>query len=242
MPVLPPKVEGSTPSEIGRGRGRDRSGASGFDPPLDRPLDRPPDLQEPDEQPRGRRVRWFVAAALALSLLGVGTWAALRTLGADDATAPPGGGQSLESAALDGSYAMTMTLVSYRNGPQLLDLWGADANERQIGRTWPQENWIFSSSCYPQSCDAEVTVEGRGLKTWNLTKDGREYTGLDIGAGCKQAPVTRAVHFTVSDADMVNDVYTATSVEGRLTIDVTCEGFDAAEHAEFSLSGTLNPA
>jgi CHAT domain-containing protein len=237
LPVLSPREEGAATS-VGPERGSDGH--------RDAELGRPGEPEEPAKPaPPGdrRRARWIVAAVLALPLLGLGIWAALQALGGDEGVAPQGG-LGLENAAVHGSYAMTMKLVTYRNGPQLLDLWGADADQRQLGRIWPQENWLFSSLCYPTACDTEVTVEGRGLKTWRLTKDGREYSGVDEGAGCKGATVTRAVHFTVSSADTVGEVYTATSVEGRLSIDVTCTAFNftTPEHAEFSLSGTLNPA
>src|SRR5439155_13963018 len=135
---------------------------------------------------------------------------------------PSGAAQGLGNAALDGSYAMVMRLVEYRNGPQLKDLWGADEAHRQIGRVWPSENWLFTSRCYPQACETDLTVEGRGKRAWDLAKDGREYSGTTPGAGCKGAVVSRSVHLTVSQADVVNAVLTATHVEGRLTIEVTC--------------------
>jgi CHAT domain-containing protein len=183
-------------------------------------------------------------AGLVIVAGGIALWSAGLLTG--DGTAPdtPAAGtvQGLENAALDGSYAMVMRLVEYRNGPQLRDLWGADEDHRWIGREWPGENWFFMSRCYPQACETDLTVEGRGKRAWDLTKDGREYSGSTPGAGCKGAVVTRAVHLTVSQADVVDEVLTATHVEGRLTIEVTCDafGFTQPEHAEFSLSGSLN--
>ena len=52
--------------------------------------------------------------------------------------------------------------------------------------------------------------------------------------------MTRALTLTVSGADTVGEVYTATNVEGRLIIQMRCPGYSEAERATFSLSGTLN--
>ncbi len=135
---------------------------------------------------------------------------------------------------------MVMTLIDDRNGPQIQSLWGADPTEREIGTVWPAEDWLFSSTCFPDACDAEVTVEGRGQKTWLLTRDGRSYSGVDEGLDCDGTVLTRSLHFTVSAAEAVADVHTATRIEGRLTIRVMCPGFTEPERATFSLSGTLN--
>jgi hypothetical protein len=192
---------------------------------------------------RASRARLIALGVASLVVVGgVAAWSAGMFAGSGTAADAPSGSavQGLESAALDGSYAMVMTLVKYPNPPELRELWGAGEDQRWVGREWPHENWLFTSRCFPQACETDLTVEGRGKRAWALEKDGREYAGTTPGAGCKGAVVTRSVHLTVSQADVVNEVFTATHVEGRLTIDVTCPGFTQPEHAEFSLSGSLN--
>ncbi len=198
---------------------------------------------------RRSRAPWLVAAALAIAAGGFLAFDAARSdapeksvvagssVGA--ATSQPPRSLSLADAALDGRYSMEMTLIDYRNGPQSPSLWGAAPDEREIGTVWPAEDWLFSSTCFPEACDAEVTVEGRGMRTWDLRKDGRTYAGKDEGLDCQGTTVTRVLGFTVSGADTVAGVHTATSVEGRLTISVQCPGFSAPQRATFSLSGVL---
>jgi hypothetical protein len=199
--------------------------------------------------PRRSRVPWLAAAALAIAAGGSLAFVAARSeapKGSVVAGSPSGVASSqppqtlsLADAALDGRYAMEMTLIDYRNGPQSPSLWGAAPDEREIGTVWPAEDWLFSSTCFPEACDTEVTVEGRGMRTWDLRKEGRTYTGNDEGLDCQGTTVTRALSFTVSGADTVDGVHTATSVEGRLTISVQCPGFSEPQRATFSLSGLL---
>lgn len=207
---------------------------------------RPPGPERPPPSRRRSRAPWLVAAAVLvvaaivgfLMMNGGGDGSGQRADGGGPGT-PTAGTVALEDAALDGTYAMEMTLTRYENGPQMQFLWGADQTQREIGRVWPAEDWLFSSTCFPDACDAEVTVEGRGKKTWLLTKDGRSYSGSDEGLDCDGTVVTRALSFTISDADTVDDVYRATNIEGRLTIQVQCPGYSMPERAIFSLSGTL---
>ncbi|MGH2628956.1 MAG: CHAT domain-containing protein [Actinomycetota bacterium] len=199
-----------------------------------------------------RRTRLPLIAAVVAILIAVAAAVAFSAARGGDPDADggraSGGGAgassaetlTLEDAALDGSYAMEMTLIDYRNGPQSQSLWGADPTEREIGRVWPAEDWLFSSTCYPEACDTEVTVEGRGKKAWVLTKEGRAYADVAEGFDCDGTVVTRALNLTVSGADTVGDVYTATNVEGRLIIQMLCPGNSEPERATFSLSGTLN--
>lgn len=203
------------------------------------------------ERPRRRsRMPWLAAAALVIAVGGFLAFTSSRSgspersIGATSPSRAPAtqspGTLSLADATLDGRFAMEMTLIDYRNGPQSPSLWGAAPDEREIGTVWPAEDWLFSSTCFPEACDTEVTVEGRGMRTWDLRKDGRAYTGKDEGLDCNDTTVTRLLSFTVSGADTVDGVYTATSVEGRLSIDVQCPGFDAPQRATFSLSGMLS--
>ena len=199
--------------------------------------------------PRPSRVLWFAAAALVIAAGGFLAFAAARSEDPEAsvvagspsgaATSQPPQTLSLADAALDGRYAMEMILIDYRNGPQSPSLWGAAPDEREIGTVWPAEDWLFSSTCFPEACDTEVTVEGRGMRTWDLRKDGRTYAGKDEGLDCQGTTVTRVLSFTVSGADTVDGVHTATSVEGRLTISVQCPGFSEPQRATFSLSGLL---
>ena len=220
------------------------------EPPVD---PEPVRVAEPERVPRAprrrSRVPWLAAAALAIVAGGFLAFSSLRsdapersvgaTSPSDTRTSQPPETLSLGDAALDGRFAMEMTLIDYRNGPQSPSLWGAATDEREIGTVWPAEDWLFASTCFPEACDTEVTVEGRGLRTWTLGKDGRSYSGKDEGLDCQDSTVTRVLRFTVSGADTVEGVYTATSVEGRLTISVQCPGFDAPQRATFSLSGVL---
>jgi hypothetical protein len=197
---------------------------------------------------RRSRVPWLAAAALAIAAGGFLAFSTLRSDTPERSAAPipsttvgtsPPPALSLADAALDGRFAMEMTLIDYRNGPQSQSLWGAAPDEREIGTVWPAEDWLFSSTCFPQACDTEVTVEGRGMRTWTLRRNGRSYAGRDEGLDCHGATVTRILNFTVSTADTVDDVYIATGVEGRLTISVQCPGFTEPQRATFSLSGVL---
>ena len=209
--------------------------------------EREPAARQPAHRSRGP---WYAAAALlVLALGGFAAWSAGLFDGAPVAnppSSPPSSspsveGQTLGDAALHGSYAMVMTLDKHVGELQLNELWGEPNSEDQGGMTWPAENWLFSSTCFPKACDVELTVEGRVKRAWRLTKDGREYSDSDPGVGCKM-PLTRYVTFIVSGADIVDDVFTATSIQGRLTIEVTCPGFSRPERAEFELVGSLNPS
>ncbi|MET0801082.1 MAG: CHAT domain-containing protein [Actinomycetota bacterium] len=220
------------------------------------PEPEPPIVPEPVPEPEPpivhdrRRSRLPLIAAVVAILIAVAAAVAFSARGRAPDT---GGGRAgsgegspsaatvtLQDAVLDGSYAMEMTLIDYRNGPQSQSLWGADPTEREIGTVWPAEDWLFSSTCYPEACDTEVTVQGRGKKAWALTKDGRAYADVAEGLDCDGTVVTRALTLTVSGADTVGEVYTATNVEGRLIIQMRCPGYSEAERATFSLSGTLN--
>ena len=218
--------------------------------PSPEPEPTPEPRPDPRPEPAARRlsrVPWVVAAAVLVVgaiagflLMNAGGEGSERRGGGEGPATSAAGTLTLEDAALDGTYAMEMTLIRYENGPQMQFLWGADQTQREIGRVWPAEDWLFSSTCFPDSCDSEVTVQGRGKKTWLLTKDGRSYADVTEGLDCDGTVVTRALNITVSDADTIDDVYRATNVEGRLTIQVQCPGYSAPERATFSLSGTLN--
>jgi hypothetical protein len=245
-PVLPPALESEPELEPEPEPGPEPEPERSIAPP---PVTPPVGTGQPrDAEPGRSRATWVVAAAVVIAGL-VGGFFALNA-SRDGASEQGGGGErspsptdatrTLEDAALHGRYEMVMTLIGYENGGQTKFLWGAAADEREIGRVWPAEDWLFSSTCFPDACDAEVTVEGRGQRTWLLKKDGRSYTGVDEGFDCDGTVITRTLRFTVSEAELVADVYTASSVEGLLEIQVTCPGFDAPQRAKFSLSGTLS--